>query len=123
MDTERTPTGEQWRFRAAVELDRVTAANRRLSASITLNNETAILAAADELQTATRNATMCLPSNLCPDSKLWACVAWLLNASAEVALTAQRAMTDPVADSETAMGRLGDLLALIETHSHLLDSW
>ena len=127
MDTEPTRTEEQWRLRTTtLELNRVTATDRPLSASTTLNNRTAMLAAADEMQTATRSATVCPPPNSCPDSKLWAGDAWLLNTSAEVALTAQRAATDwavadRVADSEV-MGRIGDLLELLDTHSHLLDS-
>ena len=51
-----------------VELERVTAAERRFSQSITLNNEVTMLAAADELQAATRDATVWRLANPCPDS-------------------------------------------------------
>lgn len=66
---------------------------------------------------------MRLAANLCPDPRLWARNAWLLNTSSEVVFTARRAATDPEADIETAMGRLGDLLGLIETNSHLMNCW
>jgi hypothetical protein len=38
-----------------------------------------MLAVADEMQAATRNATVCLPPSLCRESKLWAGAAGLLN--------------------------------------------
>ena len=69
----------------------VSAAERRLSASISVNKIT-VLAAADELQAASTDATVWLTSNPCPDAKLRAHVAWMLNTCAEVALgrTARR---------------------------------
>ena len=123
MDTERTPTADEWRTKAMVELERVTAAERRFSQSITLNNEVTMLAAADELQAATRDATVWRLANPCPDSKLGTHVAWMLTTCMEVALTAQRALTDSSADVDEAMGRLGLLLAVIDFHSQTLDAW
>ena len=123
MDQERIPTAQQWRLSAMAELQRVTTAERRFSASITLNNEIAMLAAADELQAATRDATVWRMANPCPDSKLGTHVAWMLTTCMEVAITAQRALTDSRVDTESAMGRLGLLLAVIDFHSQTLDAW
>ena len=123
MDAERTPTAHEWRTKAMVELERVTSAERRFSQSITLNNEVNMLAEADELQAATRDATVWRLANPCPDAKLGTHVAWMLTTCMEVALTAQRALTDRSADIDEAMGRLGLLLAVIDFHSQTLDAW
>ncbi len=123
MDTERTPTADEWRTKLMVELERVTSAERRFSQSITLNNEVTLLAAADELQSATRDATVWRLANPCPDSKLGTHVAWMLTTCMEVAITAQRALTDRSANVDEAMGRLGLLLAVIDFHSQTLDAW
>jgi hypothetical protein len=123
MDTERTPTAHEWHTKAMVELERVTSAERRFSQSITLNNEVTMLAAADELQAATRDATVWRLANPCPDAKLGTHVAWMLTTCMEVAITAQRALTDRSADVDQAMGRLGLLLAVIDFHSQTLDAW
>jgi hypothetical protein len=123
MDTGRTPTADEWRTKLMVELERVTSAERRFSQSITLNNEVTMLAAADELQSATRDATVWRLANPCPDSKLGTHVAWMLTTCMEVAITAQRALTDRSANVDEAMGRLGLLLAVIDFHSQTLDAW
>ncbi len=47
----------------------------------------------------------------------------MLHTCAEVALTAQRAITNPGTDVEGVIGRLGDLLAIIDFHSQTLDAW
>jgi hypothetical protein len=122
METERIPTAQQWRTKATVELDRVTVVGRRFSASTSVNEAT-MLAAADELQLATRDATAWLVANPCPDAKLGTHVAWMLKTCAEIALTAQRAVIDPSSDTEAVMGRLGHLLAVIDFHSEMLDAW
>jgi len=123
MDTERDSTADEWRIKAMVELERVTFAERRFSQSITLNNEITMLAAADELQAATREATVWRMANPCPDAKLGTHVTWMLTTCMEVAITAQRALTDRSADVDEAMGRLGLLLAVIDFHSQTLDAW
>ena len=117
------PNSGPMAYQAMVEIERVTAAERRFSQSITLNNEITMLAAADELQAATREATVWRMANPCPDSKLGTHVAWMLTTCMEVAITAQRALTDRTADVEEAMGRLGLLLAVIDFHSQTLDAW
>lgn len=114
--------GQLWRIRAMASLQRVTAAERRFSASISLN-EVTMLAAADELEAATREASVWISGNPCPDPKLSAHIGWLLSTATEVALTAQRAITGPFADAEAVMGRLCDLLAVMDFHSQTLDSW
>jgi hypothetical protein len=115
-------TAEEWRIKAMVALQRVTASETRLSRSMSIS-DMAILAAADELEAATRDATIWMRANRCPDSKLGTHVTWMLNTCAEVAHTAQKAMTDPTTDIEVAMGRLGNLLAVIDCHSQTLDTW
>ena len=102
--------------------ERVTGAEDRFLASIALN-QTTMLAAADELQAATTDATAWLTANPCPDPNLTGHVALLLDAYAEVVLTAQRAATEPWADTKLAMVRLGRLLGLIDFHSQALDEW
>ena len=118
-----TTPPEKWRLRAVLELNRVRGASRRYSASITLRNRFAMLAAADELEAVTKEATTWLSSNPCPDHELLAHIEGMLGTSAEVAVTARQAVTDPAADIETTMGRIGNLLAQIEIDSHVLDSW
>jgi hypothetical protein len=74
-----------------------------------------MLAAADELQAVTTDTTAWVATNPCPDPNLAGHVALMLNTCADVALTAQRAATDPSAATERAMGRLGRLLGLIDS--------
>lgn len=40
-----------------------------------------------------------------------------------MALTAQRAITDPATETDLVIGRLGDLLAIIDFHSQTLNAW
>jgi len=113
---------DQWRIKAMGVLRYVTAAETRVSASLSLN-DVAILAAADELEAATRDAMVWLAANPSPDLKLGTHIAWMLRTCGEVALTAQNAVTDPSIDVDVAMGRLGNLLAVIDCHSQTLDAW
>ncbi len=118
----KEPTAGEWRIKAMTVLDRVGSAETRLSASLSLN-EISMLAAADELEAATRDAGIWVRANPCPDGKLGAHVAWMLTTCTDVALTAQRAVSDPAVDTTAAMGRLGSLLAVIDCHSQTLDTW
>jgi hypothetical protein len=111
-----------WRINATSELGRVTGAERRFSASLKVNQVT-ILAAADELAAATRDATAWVEERPCPDLELGGRVALMLKTCREVAFTAQRVITDPSSDTEAVIGRLGDLLAIIDFHSETLDTW
>ena len=120
MSTE--PTTHLWLIRATGVLHRVTEAEHRFSASITVNKST-MLAAADELQAATRDATAWVRANPCPDLDLSDHIARMLSACAEVAVSAQGVATDPLAEPERAMGRVGELLALIDLHLRALDLW
>ncbi len=86
-------------------------------------NDVTMLAAADELEVATREATLWVGTNPCPDLELGGRVILMLHTCTEVALTAQRTITDPGADIEGVIGRLGDLLAIIDFHSQTLDAW
>jgi hypothetical protein len=112
---------ERWRLRAVLEVNRVTGATRRYSASITLRDRFAMLAAAKELEAVTKEAKTWLSAHPCSDEKLGARIEGMLNTSDEVAVTARRVVTDPAADIETTMGRIGYLLAEIEIDSQLLN--
>ena len=120
MDKERT--AELWLIKAASVLGRVTGAVSRFSASMRVN-EVTLLAAADELEAATGEATWWMVANACPDLELGGRVTLMLNTCTELALTAQRAIAGPYADLEAAVGRLGDLLAIIDFHSQTLGAW
>ncbi len=111
-----------WRMKAMSTLQRVTAAERRFAASIRIN-EITMLAAADELEAATKDARVWLSGNRCPDPKLGAHLDWMLSTCTEVALTAQRAVTGPFASTIDVMERLADLLTVVEFHSQTLDTW
>ncbi len=121
MDNEPT-TRLLWRIKATAVLGRVTDAEGRFSASLHVNDVT-ILAAADELQVATWDATLWMAVNACPDVELGGRVALMLNTCAEVALTAQRVITNPTDETKAIVGRLGDLLANIDFNSETLDTW
>ena len=103
MSTEPTP--HLWLLRATGVLHRVTQSEHRFSASITVNKST-MLAAADELQAATRDAMAWVTANSCPDPNLGDHIARMLSACAEVALSAQRAATEPFGETDEAMGRV-----------------
>ena len=120
MEEERT--AEHWLIKATTVLQRVTDAKSRFSASMRLN-EIAMLAAADELEAATREAMSWMVGNRCPDSELGGRVALMLNACTEVAVTAQCAIAGPYADLDAVSGRLGDLLAAIGFQVQTLDIW
>ncbi len=120
MDKERT--AELWLIKAASVLGRVTGAVSRFSASMRVN-EVTLLAAADELEAATGEATWWMVANACPDLELGGRFTLMLNTCTELALTAQRAIAGPYADLEAAVGRLGDLLAIIDFHSQTLGAW
>ncbi len=119
---EREPTPQHWLIRAWETLRRVTSAESRFSASLSVN-EVTMLAAADELEAATKEATVWVGGNPCPDFELGGRVTLMLHTCTEVALTAQRAITDPGDDVEGVIGRLADLLAIIDFHAQTLDAW
>jgi hypothetical protein len=119
---EREPTPQHWLIRASEVLRRVTSAESRFSASLSVN-EVTMLAAADELEAATKEATVWVGGNPCPDFELGGRVTLMLHTCTEVALTAQRAITDPGDDVEGVIGRLADLLAIIDFHAQTLDAW
>lgn len=98
------------------------AAENRLSVSLE-ESETALLAAADELEAATREATAWLLARPCSDAPLGRHVSGMLNCFAEIALIVQRSITDPLADVEAAMAYVGDLLLVLDSHSQALATW
>jgi len=115
-------TAPQWRIKATVALYPVTCAKNQLAASLRVN-EVTMLAAADELAAATRDAKAWFADNACPDLVLETRVSWMLNTCAEVALTAKLVVTDSSADTAAAIDRLSDLLAIIDIYSQTLDDW
>ncbi len=117
----REPNILQWRIDAMSILHSVTAAERRLSASMRVNTIT-MLAAADELEAATMDATTWLTAHPCPESGLRAQVAWVLNSCEEAALTARRAASDPLAYTDETIVRVRGLLAAIDYHSEGLNA-
>jgi hypothetical protein len=118
MDSD--PTAQfQWRYKSMAVLKRVTSAKRKLSASLNAN-EVDMLEAADELEAASRDAAAWMAANACPDVVLGTRVAWMLKTCTEAALISQSAVTDPSTDTELAMGRLEDLLAIIDIYSQTL---
>ena len=114
-------TDTRWRSEAVNVLDRVTAAERRFCGSTSVNKIT-MLAVADELEAATTYATLWLTANPCPDVELRERVTWMLNTCAEVAVTAQRAVTDPTANTKAVMDRLRYLLTIFDFESGGLDA-
>jgi len=118
MDKE--PTARLlWRIKATAVLQRVAEAESRFSASMRVN-EVTMLAAADELQAATWAAKLWTTVNACPDEELDGHIALMLNTCAEIALTAQRAIFDPSANKEAIVGRLEDLVAVIDCQPQTL---
>ena len=122
-DDRGSTTARQWLSEATAALGPVRKAAHRLSASIELDNEVAILAAADEVQTATTDATMWLTATTWPDARLRAHVAGMLNTCAEVALAARRAVADPADHTPAAMDRLRDLLSVFDLASRMMTAW
>src|SRR6202042_3786461 len=113
---------QQWFLKGGAALRRVTNAETRFSAALSMNHVT-MLAAADELEAATREATTWMRANPCPDREVGGRVGLMLSTCAEVAFTAERALTDSCVDIEAVFGRLGDLLAIIDFHSETLKAW
>src|SRR5580704_114545 len=64
MDQEQET--QQWLLKAGADLRRVTNAETRFSAAMSMNHVT-MLAAADELEAATREAMAWMAGNPCPD--------------------------------------------------------
>ncbi len=115
-------TEVEWRLKAMTVLYRVTAAERRFSASLRLN-EVTILAAADELEAATRDALAWISSNQCPDARLGAHISGMLGTCAEVAATAEHAIAENPGDTAAVLGRLGDLMRVIDIDWEACDPW
>ena len=122
MDLGQNTPVSLWHRRAMAVLRHVIAAERRFSASIDVNKIT-MLAAADELDAATRDATVWLAKNPCPETRLVVHAAGMLNTCTEAALVAQRAVTGPFAGSQGVTARLRDLLTVIDFHSAVLVTW
>ena len=112
----------EWRMKAMAILYRVTAAERRFSGSMRVN-EVTVLAAADELEAAPRDAVVWLEAHPCPDQRLGAHLAGMLETCTEVARTAQRAIVGHTGDTAAVMARLNELLTVIDLRWESLDAW
>lgn len=112
----------EWRMKAMAVLYRVTAAERRFSASMRVN-EVTVLAAADELEAATRDAGVWLEAHPCPDEDLGVHLIGMLDTCTEVACTAQRAIIGHTGDTAAVMARLNELLTVIDLRWESLDAW
>ncbi len=104
MDTE--PAAGHWLIQAAAFLRRLTTAETRFAASMRMSRVT-MLAAADELETATKEATGWMVGHPCPDAELGGCVALMLSTCTAIAVTSQRALIHPSGNIEAALGRPG----------------
>jgi hypothetical protein len=82
-----------------------------------------MLAATDELHAATMEAMIWVMDHHCPDARLDSRVALMLNSCAEVAQTANRAINHPSGDLGTVLGRLRDLLAIVDLRPQALNAW
>src|ERR1700744_1006366 len=106
MDQEEDT--QQWLLKAAADVRRGTNAEARFSAAMSMNHVT-MLAAADELEARARGAVTWGRGNPGPDREVGGRVGLMLSTCAEVAFTAERALTDSRVDIEAVFGRLGDL--------------
>jgi hypothetical protein len=107
------PTTKQWRLMVTPDLIRVSSAQRRFAKSASHSNA-AMLAAADELDAATRDAMTWLTAHPCPDSNLGDQVAGFVDTCAEVAITSRWFVASPLADTHSVMSRLGALLSVVD---------
>jgi hypothetical protein len=122
VTVERERTAPQWQFDATPLLGRVTRAARRFSVSLAIN-EVTMLAASDELAVAARDAQVWVAANPCPDLELGTRVDVMLQTCADVALTAQRAITHPAGTIDSVIDHLSNLLAIVEVHAHAVHRW
>jgi len=119
---DRQQTAQRWLIEATPALGRVRGAERRLSVSLAVN-EVTMLAASDELAASTRDAMAWMATNTCPVVELGSRVAQMLKTCAEVALTAQRAISHPSGNMEAIVDRLSNLLAIVGVYTYALDNW
>jgi hypothetical protein len=106
----------EWRMKAMAVLYRVTAAERRFTASMRVN-EITVLAAA------TRDAGVWLEAHPCPDERMGAHLLGSLDTCTEVAQTAQRAIIGHAGDTAAVMARLNELLTVIDLRWESMDTW
>jgi hypothetical protein len=114
------PTTKQWRLMANPDLGRVSSAERRFAMSVS-HSKAAMLAAADELDAATRDAATWLTTHPCPDANLGDQVGRFVNMCAEIADTARWSGASPLADTLWNMSRLEALLSVIDRQVETLD--
>ena len=91
MDPE--PPTQHWLIYAGAVLRRVTIAETRVLSVDEYDR--VMLAAADEHETATKEATGWMAGHPCPDAELGGRVALMLDTCVAVAVTAQRALIHP----------------------------
>src|SRR3974390_136054 len=116
------PTTKQWRVMVTPDLVRVSSAQRRFAMSAS-HSKAAMLAAADELDAATRDAMTWLAAHPCPDSNLADQVAGFINTCAVIAITSRSCVASPLVDTHSVMSRMGALLSVVDRQVQKLVVW
>ena len=116
------PTPMQWHARALADVERVRTAESRLDRALGAG-ETAVLAAADEVEVATRDAIVWLASNPVADPALAARVQRMGKAYAALERAAQELAAYPALEPVEARARLRDLISVVDFQSEKLSPW
>jgi len=112
----------QWHARALADVERVRTAESRLVGALGAG-ETAVLAAADEVEVATRDAMAWLRSNPMADPALAARVRRMEKAYAALERAAHELAAYPGLEPIEARGRLRDLISVVDFQSEKLSPW
>jgi len=116
------PTLMQWRSQVMGDLERVRTAESRLASSMG-GGRAAVLAAAEELGVATREAMMWLAENPRRDPSLSAKVARVLKAYTALERAAHEIAAYPDLEPQQARNRLRDLISVVDFQSQKLNAW
>lgn len=116
------PTPMQWHARALADVERVRTAESRLDRALG-SGETAVLAAADEVEVATRDAMVWLASNPMADPALAARVQRMGRAYAALERAAHELAAYPALEPVEARARLRDLISVVDLQSEKLSPW
>jgi hypothetical protein len=116
---EETGAGVDWLAQAGPVLRPVLVSGRRVAESLS-RNTVALLAAADELEAATRQATRWVARVICPDMRLEGEVATILNTCARMVEIAHEAIPGSTPDIGFAVDRIRDLVDIVDYHSETL---
>jgi hypothetical protein len=112
----------QWHSRALADVERVRTAESRLVSALGAG-ETAVVAAADEVEVATRDAMAWLVDNPVSDSVLAARVARMVKAYAALEGAAREMALYPRLEPREARARLSGLISVVDHQSEKLNPW